>query len=235
MAIIVVIVLACLSYLALSSGTAKVLNWILKYIGPFCNSYDTSILTEFPPAFVPQPLCSTGPSCHSHTFAFTTQWKRRRLTRSHSYLWCHDYSRMTDIGHSSGPSSSFGKWRAFRWTWEACYWWELLVCLTFGLTCENYRVQGYAVFLDGKWEVATFVFNYGIVSLASVICLLSYTDYTAIADRTSYCHRDFLEDLQAHKVAQVQGCWPSQRPGVLRGFGWTLPPGTGEWPSFQVR
>lgn len=137
--------------------------------------------------------------------------------------------------HSSGPSSSFGKWRAFRWTWEACYWWELLVCLTFGLTCENYRVQGYAVFLDGKWEVATFVFNYGIVSLASVICLLSYTDYTAIADRTSYCHRDFLEDLQAHKVAQVQGCWPSQRPGVLRGFGWTLPPGTGEWPSFQVR
>lgn len=28
----------------------------------------------------------------------------------------------------------------------------------------TYRVQGYAVFLDGKWSVPTFIFNYGIVS-----------------------------------------------------------------------
>lgn len=28
-----------------------------------------------------------------------------------------------------------------------------------------YRVQGYGVFLKGKWKISTFIFNYGIVSI----------------------------------------------------------------------
>ncbi|KAL4913701.1 amino acid permease/ SLC12A domain-containing protein [Aspergillus aurantiobrunneus] len=30
-------------------------------------------------------------------------------------------------------------------------------------------VQGYAVFVNGNWEVSTFIFNYGIIALASII------------------------------------------------------------------
>lgn len=40
----------------------------------------------------------------------------------------------------------------------ACYW--ALVWAPFFLL-----VQGYSVFLNGHWKVATFIFNYGIVSL----------------------------------------------------------------------
>jgi amino acid transporter len=36
--------------------------------------------------------------------------------------------------------------------------WALFWSLVFILA------QGYAVFLDGKWDVPTFIFNYGIVS-----------------------------------------------------------------------
>ena len=40
MAVIVVMLLSCLLYLALGSGSAKVLNWILKLVilGPLCDT-----------------------------------------------------------------------------------------------------------------------------------------------------------------------------------------------------
>ncbi|KAK7224711.1 hypothetical protein V2G26_012714 [Clonostachys chloroleuca] len=123
MAIIVVIVLACLSYLALSSGTAKVLNWILN----FC------------------------------TAATMLNW-----AVIHSYLWCHDYSRMTDIG--------------------------ILLVLLLPLGPRLCRVPG--------WQMGSGYF-----------CLQLW-HY-----RTSYCHRDFLEDLQAHKVAQERENDPPSRFG----------------------
>jgi len=44
-----------------------------------------------------------------------------------------------------------------RWTPWIAYW-------SFGWSFLWLWVQGYGVFLNGKWKVATFIFNYGIVS-----------------------------------------------------------------------
>ena len=47
-----------------------------------------------------------------------------------------------------------------RWTPWIAYW-------SFGWSFIFIWVQGYGVFLNGKWKVATFIFNYGIVSRLS--------------------------------------------------------------------
>ncbi|CAD0082719.1 unnamed protein product [Aureobasidium vineae] len=52
-----------------------------------------------------------------------------------------------------------------RWQPYAAHW-------TFFWASVFLWVQGYAVFLKGKWSVATFIFNYGIIALAGGIGLI---------------------------------------------------------------
>ncbi|RJE18743.1 hypothetical protein PHISCL_08917 [Aspergillus sclerotialis] len=118
MAVIVVMLLSCLSYLALGSGSAKVLNWILN----FC------------------------------TAATMLNWCIISITwiRFHAAMRAQHVDRKTFVQNPSRFLPFGGYWAFF---WAFLFLW----------------IQGYAVFLDGQWEISTFIFNYGIIALAGGI------------------------------------------------------------------
>ncbi|CAH0052283.1 unnamed protein product [Clonostachys solani] len=140
MAVIVVMVLACLSYLALSSGTAKVLNWILNF-------------------------CTAATMLNWAVMSFT-------YIRFHHAMKAQNIDKKSFLPVVSRLQPYAGYWAFF---WSFFFLW----------------VQGYAVFLDGKWDVATFIFNYGIIGLATVIAI-----FWKIFKRTAW-HKSKDVDLRS--------------------------------------
>jgi amino acid transporter len=118
LAVIVVMLLACLAYLALSSSSAQVLNWILNF------STATTIL---------------------NWWIMSITW-----IRFNSAMEAQGLDRKTFLPNVSKYQPYAG--------WWACGWSFLFIWL-----------QGYAVFLRGKWNVSTFIFNYCSIALAVVI------------------------------------------------------------------
>ncbi|WWC63552.1 uncharacterized protein I303_106156 [Kwoniella dejecticola CBS 10117] len=118
--VIVVMVLSCLAYLALGSGSAKVLNWILN----FC------------------------------TAATMLNWTVMAITwvRFNAAMKAQNIDRTTFLPVPSKLQPYAGYWALF---WAPVF----------------LFVQGYAVFLKGNWDVATFIFNYGIIALAGGIAI----------------------------------------------------------------
>jgi amino acid transporter len=111
-AVIVVILLSTLAYLALGSGSAVVLNWLLN----FC------------------------------TAATMFNWLVMSITwiRFNSAITAQGIDRKDYLINPSKWQPYIGYWAAF---WSFVFIW----------------VQGYAVFLNGNWNVPQFIFNYGIV------------------------------------------------------------------------
>ncbi|OJJ00289.1 hypothetical protein ASPVEDRAFT_149252 [Aspergillus versicolor CBS 583.65] len=118
MAVIVVMLLSCLAYLALGSSSAKVLNWILNF-------------------------CTAATMFNWTVISFT--W-----IRFNAALKAQGIDRNTFLPSVSKLQPYAGYWAFF---WAFIFLW----------------IQGYAVFVNGNWEVSTFIFNYGIIALASVI------------------------------------------------------------------
>lgn len=50
------------------------------------------------------------------------------------------------------------------------------------LTIDAHRAQGYAVFLKGEWQVSTFIFDYGIVSIYHSKCWIN-AEYLRLASQ----------------------------------------------------
>jgi len=121
MAVIVVMMLSCLAFLALGSGSSKVLSWILN----FC------------------------------TAATMLNWVIMSATwiRFNAAVKAQNIERQTYLPHLS-------RWQPYAAFW-AFFWASIFLW-----------VQGYAVFLKGNWDVATFIFNYGIIALAGGIGLV---------------------------------------------------------------
>lgn len=138
MAVIVVMLLSCLAYLALGSGSSKVLSWILN----FC------------------------------TAASMMNWVIMSATwiRFNAAVRAQGIDRQTYLPNLS------------RWQPYAAYW-------AFFWASIFLWVQGYAVFLNGNWDVATFIFNYGIIVLAGGIGIV-----WKIVKRTRF-HRSKEADL----------------------------------------
>lgn len=118
MAVIVVMLLSCLAYLALGSGSSKVLSWILN----FC------------------------------TAATMLNWVIMSATwiRFNAAVKAQNIDRQTYLPNLS-------RWQPYAAYW-ALFWASIFLW-----------VQGYAVFLKGNWDTATFIFNYGIIALAGGI------------------------------------------------------------------
>ncbi|KAL3479178.1 amino acid permease/ SLC12A domain-containing protein [Aspergillus californicus] len=118
MAVIVVMLLSCLAYLALGSSSAQVLDWILN----FC------------------------------TAATMFNWTVMSITwiRFNAALKAQNIER-------KGFLTSISKFQPYAGYWA--FVWAFLFLW----------VQGYSVFVKGNWKVSTFIFNYGIIALASVI------------------------------------------------------------------
>lgn len=109
LAVIVVMLLSCLAYLALGSTSAKVLNWILN----FCTAatmlyvvssrshklYTTTMLII---------IVATGVLWHSPMFASTVPWKLRTLTEKNFFRCTPSCSLLPVTGPCSGLASSFG-------------------------------------------------------------------------------------------------------------------------------
>ncbi|KAF2639693.1 hypothetical protein P280DRAFT_550394 [Massarina eburnea CBS 473.64] len=129
-AVAVVMTLSCLAFLALGSGSAKVLNWILN----FC------------------------------TAATMLNWAIMAATwlRFNAAMKAQGIDRKTFLTNPSRFQPYAGWWAFF---WASVFLW----------------VQGYAVFLHGNWNVATFIFNYGIIALAGGIGI-----YWKIMKRTPF-------------------------------------------------
>ncbi|KAH0285379.1 putative amino acid transporter [Aureobasidium namibiae CBS 147.97] len=121
MAVVVVMLLSCLAFLALGSGSSKVLSWILN----FC------------------------------TAATMLNWVIMSATwiRFNAAVKAQNIERQTYLPHLSCWQPYAAYWAFF---WASIFLW----------------VQGYAVFLKGNWDVATFIFNYGIIALAGGIGLV---------------------------------------------------------------
>ncbi|KAL4969641.1 amino acid permease/ SLC12A domain-containing protein [Aspergillus stella-maris] len=118
MAVIVVMLLSCLAYLALGSSSAKVLNWILNF-------------------------CTAATMFNWTVISFT--W-----IRFNAAMKAQGIDRKTFLPTVSKVQPYAGYWAFF---WAFIFLW----------------VQGYSVFINGNWEVSTFIFNYGIIALASLI------------------------------------------------------------------
>uniref|UniRef100_A0A8H7K7P5 Amino acid permease/ SLC12A domain-containing protein n=1 Tax=Bionectria ochroleuca TaxID=29856 RepID=A0A8H7K7P5_BIOOC len=163
MAVIVVMVLACLSYLALSSGTAKVLNWILNF-------------------------CTAATMLNWAVMSFT-------YIRFHHAMRAQNIDKKSFLPVVSRLQPYAGYWAFF---WSFFFLW----------------VQGYAVFLDGKWEVATFVFNYGIIGLATVIAIFwkifKRTKWHKSKDVDLHSGLEFFEALDEHYRQERENDPPSK-------------------------
>ncbi|RDW86477.1 uncharacterized protein DSM5745_03119 [Aspergillus mulundensis] len=118
MAVIVVMLLSCLAYLALGSSSAKVLNWILNF-------------------------CTAATMFNWTVMSFT--W-----IRFNAALKAQAIDKKNFLPSVSRFQPYAGYWAFF---WAFLFLW----------------IQGYAVFVKGNWEVSTFIFNYGIIALASII------------------------------------------------------------------
>ncbi|KAI4729971.1 putative amino acid transporter [Aureobasidium sp. EXF-10728] len=142
MAVIVVMLLSCLAFLALGSSSSKVLSWILS----FCTA-----------ATMLKWVIMSGT-----WIRFNAAIKAQHIDRT-IYL----------------PNISCWQPYAAYWAffWASVFLW----------------VQGYAVFLEGKWSVATFIFNYGIIALAGGIGLV-----WKIVKRTRF--------LRSKEVDLLSGC-----------------------------
>lgn len=76
----------------------------------------------------------------------------------------------------------------------AAYWALFWACLFIWL-------QGYSVFLKGNWDVATFIFNYGIVSILHVRSMSlgsMLTTLTVLVDRFGWRDRIVFQDIPTH-------------------------------------
>ncbi|KAL3466699.1 amino acid permease/ SLC12A domain-containing protein [Aspergillus heterothallicus] len=118
MAVIVVMLLSCLAYLALGSSSAQVLDWILNF-------------------------CTAATMFNWSVISFT--W-----IRFNSALKAQGIDRKNFLPTISKVQPYAGYWAFF---WAFLFLW----------------VQGYSVFVKGNWKASTFIFNYGIIALASVI------------------------------------------------------------------
>jgi hypothetical protein len=67
------------------------------------------------------------------------------------------------------------------------------------------RVQGYAVFLSGNWNTATFIFNYGIVSVPQVV-KVPVRETNIVLDRSGWQYWSRLEAIQENTVPPCIGC-----------------------------
>lgn len=125
LAVITVMLLSCLAFLALGSGSAKILNWILNWILNF------------------------------NTAATMMNWTIMSATwiRFNAAMKAQNMYRASHLPNLSRWQPYAGYWAFF---WASIFLW----------------VQGYAVFLEGNWDVATFIFNYGIIALAGGIGLI---------------------------------------------------------------
>ncbi|KAL2868401.1 amino acid permease/ SLC12A domain-containing protein [Aspergillus lucknowensis] len=118
MAVLIVMLLSCLAYLALGSSSAQVLNWILNF-------------------------CTAATMFNWTVISFT--W-----IRFNAALKAQGIDRNVFLPNVSKFQPYAGYWAFF---WAFLFLW----------------VQGYSVFVKGNWKVSTFIFNYGIIALASVI------------------------------------------------------------------
>ncbi|OQD71062.1 hypothetical protein PENPOL_c001G05294 [Penicillium polonicum] len=151
MAVIVVMLLSCLAYLALGSSSAKVLNWILNF-------------------------CTAATMFNWTVMSFT--W-----IRFNAALNAQGIDRKTFLPRVSKFQPYAGYWAFF---WSFIFLW----------------VQGYSVFIHGNWEVSTFIFNYGIIALASVIGIswkiLKRTTFHKGKDVDLFSGLDFFDALTEH-------------------------------------
>ncbi|KAL4884582.1 amino acid permease/ SLC12A domain-containing protein [Aspergillus karnatakaensis] len=118
MAVIVVMLLSCLAYLALGSSSAQVLDWILNF-------------------------CTAATMFNWSVISFT--W-----IRFNKALQAQGIDKKAFLPSVSKIQPFAGYWAFF---WAFLFLW----------------VQGYSVFVKGNWKVSTFIFNYGIIALASII------------------------------------------------------------------
>ncbi|KAL4928486.1 amino acid permease/ SLC12A domain-containing protein [Aspergillus undulatus] len=157
MAVIVVMLLSCLAYLALGSSSAKVLNWILKLVPS-------------------SQLASCFANRNWTVISFT--W-----IRFNSAVKAQGIDRKSFLPTSSKIQPYAGYWAFF---WAFVFLW----------------VQGYAVFVNGNWEISTFIFNYGIIALASAIGIgwkiFKRTPFHKSKDVDLISGLDFFDALTGH-------------------------------------
>ncbi|CAP85750.1 Pc20g04210 [Penicillium rubens Wisconsin 54-1255] len=157
MAVIVVMLLSCLAYLALGSSSAEVLNWILK----FAHLVSALLL-----------LCCTNWTVMSFTWI-----------RFNAALNAQGIDRKSFLPRVSRYQPYAGYWAFF---WAFIFLW----------------VQGYAVFIHGNWKVSTFIFNYGIIALASIIGIswkiFKHTPFHKSKDVDLFSGLDFFDALTEH-------------------------------------
>ncbi|KEQ91163.1 hypothetical protein AUEXF2481DRAFT_48389 [Aureobasidium subglaciale EXF-2481] len=141
MAVIMVMLLSCLAFLALGSGSSQVLNWILNF----------------------------------NTAATMLNWVVMSATwiRFDAAIKAQKIDRHVYLPTISRYQPYAGYWAFF---WASIFLW----------------IQGYAVFLKGNWDVATFVFNYGIIALAGGTRFHRRGVVDLVSDR------DFFDALTEH-------------------------------------
>ncbi|KIR57657.1 hypothetical protein I312_106766 [Cryptococcus bacillisporus CA1280] len=151
LAVIVVMLLSCLAYLALGSTSAMVLNWILNF-------------------------CTAATMLNWCVMAFT-------YVRFYSAMKAQNIDRKEFLPVYSKLQPFAGYWALF---WACLFIW----------------LQGYSVFLKGNWNVATFIFNYGIIALAGAIGLFfkiyQRTPFHRSKDVDLYSDLDFFDALDQH-------------------------------------
>ncbi len=96
-------------------------------------------------------------------------------------------------------------------------------------------IQGYAVFLSGNWSVATFIFNYGIVSSRVLSKGTSLALLIRMKDRLG--RRDWLrvQDLWQDTVPQEYRGRSVDRSRILRYLDRLLPAHQRPWASTQCQ
>ncbi|WWD22589.1 hypothetical protein CI109_107082 [Kwoniella shandongensis] len=148
LAVLTVMLLCCLAYMALGATSAKVLNWILNFT----------------------------------TAATMLNWTIMAITyvRFHSAMKAQGIDKDQYLVVQGRFQPFAGYWALF---WAGLFLW----------------VQGYAVFLKGNWNVATFIFNYGIIALAGGIGLgfkiFARTPFRRSKDVDLTSDLDFFENL----------------------------------------
>ncbi|KAJ5248169.1 hypothetical protein N7524_012129 [Penicillium chrysogenum] len=151
MAVIVVMLLSCLAYLALGSSSAEVLNWILNF-------------------------CTAATMFNWTVMSFT--W-----IRFNAALNAQGIDRKSFLPRVSRYQPYAGYWAFF---WAFIFLW----------------VQGYAVFIHGNWKVSTFIFNYGIIALTSIIGIswkiFKRTPFHKSKDVDLFSGLDFFDALTEH-------------------------------------
>ncbi|KAL4864670.1 amino acid permease/ SLC12A domain-containing protein [Aspergillus spectabilis] len=173
MAVIVVMLLSCLAYLALGSSSAQVLDWILKLFPvKLVSSWFLSWLT----LLFSYSFCTAATMFNWSVISFT--W-----IRFNAALKAQGIDKKTFLSSVSNIQPYAGYWAFF---WAFLFLW----------------VQGYSVFVKGNWKVSTFIFNYGIIALASIIGIgwkiLKRTPFHKSEDVDLVSGVDFFDTLTEH-------------------------------------